>query len=142
MNPSKSESTRERHERRQAEITQRLMPFDLRAEAARIPRVPAPEHTARTIVHLDALRLTLITVDAGARVNEHRTDHPLSIQTLSGHVVVHADGMAFDLPQGKLLVVDSGVPHDVEAHEDSTVLVTVSVPEAAGNCGAQSAGLY
>jgi hypothetical protein len=40
---------------------------------------------------------------------------------------MHADGKLFDLPQGKILVLDR-VTHDVEAIEESAFLLTVAYP--------------
>lgn len=42
---------------------------------------------------------------------------------------MHADDKLFDLPQGKILVLDRAVVHDVEALEDSAFLLTVAYPQ-------------
>lgn len=44
---------------------------------------------------------------------------------------MHAHDRMFDLPMGRLLVLDREVPHDVEAVEDSVFLLTVATPEGA-----------
>jgi hypothetical protein len=41
---------------------------------------------------------------------------------------MHALDREFDLPQGRLLVLDRGVQHDVEALQDSAFLLTVAWP--------------
>jgi hypothetical protein len=50
----------------------------------------------------------------------------VSIQTLRGEIGVEAQGRTFRLPQGGLLTLDQGIPHDVEALEDSAFLLTVA----------------
>ncbi len=42
---------------------------------------------------------------------------------------MHAGGKEFDLPVGRLLVLDRAMPHDVVAIEDSAFLLTIAWPE-------------
>jgi hypothetical protein len=42
---------------------------------------------------------------------------------------MHAADKTFDLPPGRVLVLDRAVPHDVEALVDSAFLLTVAHPE-------------
>jgi quercetin dioxygenase-like cupin family protein len=41
---------------------------------------------------------------------------------------VRAQGRTFDLPAGSLLALDQGIPHDVEALEESAFLLTIAWP--------------
>jgi hypothetical protein len=41
---------------------------------------------------------------------------------------MRALGRTFDLPAGSLLALDRGLPHDVEALEDSAFLLTIAWP--------------
>jgi hypothetical protein len=41
---------------------------------------------------------------------------------------VRAEGRTFDLPTGRLLALDHGLPHDVEALEESAFLLTIAWP--------------
>jgi quercetin dioxygenase-like cupin family protein len=41
---------------------------------------------------------------------------------------MRALGRTFDLPLGSLLTLDRGAPHEVEALEDSAVLLTIAWP--------------
>ena len=61
-------------------------------------------------------------------MSDHRTDGRISIQTVSGHLQVRAEGRTFDLPAGSLLSLDRGLPHDVEALQDSALLLTIAWP--------------
>jgi hypothetical protein len=47
----------------------------------------------------------------------------------SRHIHVRAQGRTFDLPPGGLLALDQDVPHDVEALEDSSLLLTIAWPD-------------
>ncbi|HEX2876991.1 MAG TPA: AraC family ligand binding domain-containing protein [Polyangiaceae bacterium] len=97
---------------------------DLADETARIVSA-APERTARTLARLDTLRLTLMRLKGGARVKQHHTDHELSIQTVSGRVSLHTPHEHFDLPQGHVAVLERGVLHEIQADEESAILLTV-----------------
>lgn len=85
-------------------------------------------HNSKTPVKYDSLRIVLIAMKARTRIPEHQTEGRISIQTIRGHVLVHATGQTFDLPTGGLLALDHGRRHDVEALEDSAFLLTIAWP--------------
>lgn len=105
-----------------------ILSFDLAAEAEALRREARGSggHGARTLVKDAGLRIVLLVLEAGARIHEHKTDHRISVQTLSGRVGLQLPGEAIDLPAGKLLVLDEGIAHDVVAREDSVVLLSMS----------------
>jgi quercetin dioxygenase-like cupin family protein len=72
-----------------------------------------------------------MSLKAGTIVKEHKTDHEISIQTVSGHVVIHTQLERVDLPSGRVAVLQRDVVHDIEAHGDSAILITVCVSPAA-----------
>jgi len=49
-------------------------------------------------------------------------------ETVAGHIQVRAQGRTFDLPTGRLLALDKGVLHEVEALEESAFLLTIAWP--------------
>jgi quercetin dioxygenase-like cupin family protein len=99
--------------------------FESELAALRREKPWAHGHSARTIVKNDGLRVVLIAFEAGGRVLEHKTAGYLSIQTIAGHVRVGASGRSIDLKPGHLLALDHDEPHDVQAVEDSAVLLTI-----------------
>jgi quercetin dioxygenase-like cupin family protein len=108
----------------------RYLELDVARELEQLHREPewTGGRNAKTLVKQDTLRIVLMVLKAQARVPEHRTDGRLSIQTVRGRIVVRADGRTFDLPAGSLLALDQGVPHDVEALEESAFLLTIAWP--------------
>jgi quercetin dioxygenase-like cupin family protein len=109
-----------------------LLQFDLAAEIEK-------EHTedswsseigrsSKTLVKHDDLRIVLTSLKAKTRLHEHKASARISIQTLTGHIVLRVVGRTVDLPAGHLLVLDQCLPHDVEAMEDSSFLLTLSWP--------------
>ena len=86
-------------------------------------------HNAKTLVKTDSLRIVLMALAPQAQVPRHRTEGRISIQTLSGDIVVRAAGRTFDLRAGALLVLDPGIDHDVEARDvESAFLLTIAWP--------------
>ena len=83
---------------------------------------------AKTLVKYDGLRVVLIALKARSKIPGHHTEGQISIQTVAGHIQVHAQGRTFELGAGGLLALDQGLPHDVEALEDSAFLLTIAWP--------------
>lgn len=88
-------------------------------------------HTARALVREHDLRVMLIVMKAGSRITKHIANETVSIQTLAGRLRLQLPRLArqredriVDLPMGRLLVLDRGIEHDVEAVEDSAFLLT------------------
>lgn len=82
-------------------------------------------HTARTLVREPDLRIVLVVMKAGARMAEHRAKDTASIHALAGHVRLRLPETVADLPAGRLLVLERGLLHDVEAVEESSFLLTL-----------------
>lgn len=71
-------------------------------------------------------------MEADTRIPQHHNPERIFVQTVLGHIRVHADGGLFDLPQGKVLVLDRAVIHNVEAVEESSFLLTDAPPGSSG----------
>jgi quercetin dioxygenase-like cupin family protein len=97
----------------------------VRDELERESPLPAGAHTAKTLVKQPDMRIVLVVMKAGSVLKEHQAEARISVQTLSGRVRFRAAGESIELPTGKLLVVDKKVPHEVEALEDSTFLLSL-----------------
>jgi quercetin dioxygenase-like cupin family protein len=102
--------------------------FDLTRELDQLHREPGwtSGQNAKTLVKYDDFRVVLTALKARAGLPGHRTEGRISIQTVMGHIQVRAEGRTFDLPKGSLLALDRGVPHDVEALEESAFLLTIA----------------
>ena len=84
---------------------------------------------SKTIVKYPDLRIVLMAIQKNTVIREHHADGRISVQTVEGHIRMHAGGKEFDLPRGHMLVLDRGMRHDVEALEDSAFLLTIAWPE-------------
>jgi len=85
--------------------------------------------SSETLVKQQDFRLVLILMKAGTRMGEHRAEGRISIHTLQGRICVHLRDQKLELPAGRLLALDCGLHHDVEALEESAFLLTISWPK-------------
>jgi quercetin dioxygenase-like cupin family protein len=67
----------------------------------------------------------LIALQKGSRIPEHHANGHVSIHAVVGHIEVRAQERRFELRGGALLVLGEGVSHDVEALEESALLLTI-----------------
>src|SRR5450759_2099800 len=109
-----------------------LLQFDLASELDRLHRdeswLQPTGRSSKTLVKYPDLRIVLISMKANTRMQEHTAAGRISVCSLNGHIRLHLPERVVDLPAGHLLVLDQCVPHDVEASEDSAILLTLSWP--------------
>jgi quercetin dioxygenase-like cupin family protein len=107
------------------------MDFNLSTEVAQLHQEDAwlrTGHNSKTLVKQPDFRIVLIALKKGGRVEEHKADARISIHTLSGHVKLQLPDEIVDLPAGHLLALDRALEHDLEAIEESAILLTISWP--------------
>jgi quercetin dioxygenase-like cupin family protein len=105
-----------------------VLSFDLAQETATLQQEESwqrGDRNARTLVQEPSLRIVLTVLKTGARVREHQTDHPVVIQTLKGYIRVESPDETIDLLTGRLMTLQPGVAHDLEAIELSAFLLTI-----------------
>jgi quercetin dioxygenase-like cupin family protein len=100
--------------------------FSLPSEIERLaPDGSASGRRAETLIKNERLRVVLVTMRAGAELNEHSAPGPITIHALQGRFTVrHGDG-SDDLDSGALIALDEGVRHSVQAVEDGAFLLTI-----------------
>ncbi len=112
-----------------------VLTFDFTEEASKLRQEgPWLQHgrNAVTLAKYADFRVVFMLMQPGTRMQEHHASGRISVQTLSGHVRVHLREQAIDLPAGHLLALEREVAHDVEAVEESAVLLTIAWPGEAG----------
>ena len=107
-----------------------FLEFDLTLETDRLHGETTwnTGQNARTLIKYDDLRVVLMALKAGSRIPEHKANGRISVQVLSGHIRLNASGRTFDLRPGSLLALDERAPHDLEALDESAVLLTIAWP--------------
>lgn len=102
-----------------------LDPLAADREMREEPAYARDGHTARTLVRDRDLRIVLIVMKAGARIDEHAAEDTASVHVLSGQVRLQLPDRTVDVPAGQLLVLARGLRHAVEAARDSAFLLTI-----------------
>lgn len=105
-----------------------FLEFDLIEEADRLHREPtwSSGQNARTLIKFDDFRVVLMVLKASTRIPGHKANGRITVHVLSGHVRLNAAGRTFDLRPGSLLALDKDVPHDLEALQESAILLTIA----------------
>ncbi|MBJ7607815.1 MAG: cupin domain-containing protein [Candidatus Dormibacteraeota bacterium] len=83
------------------------------------------DHSARTLAKHPAMRLVLVAMKSGGRMEEHHTDSAITVQCLEGRLHFEVGGATHDLVPGHFLVVTERLPHSVVAIEECAFLLTI-----------------
>jgi len=86
------------------------------------------DRNGKTLLKEPHLHVTLTALKRGARLDEHKTAGPVTIHALSGRLRFTVEGNDRELGAGDLLAIEPGVPHSVEALEESAFLMTLGWP--------------
>lgn len=105
-----------------------LIAIDLVEELEAIRRGDAystGDHAAHTVSKQSGIRVVLIALKSGGRMNEHHADAPITVHGLQGAVNFTVGDQILRLTPGLLLSVAAGMLHSVEAIEESAFLLTI-----------------
>jgi quercetin dioxygenase-like cupin family protein len=104
--------------------------IDVGAEAKRLKSkldASGGDREATSLVKDYGLNVMLMLLRRGARLHEHHTKGPLTVQVLSGRVKFAAAGVPHEIASGTIFALDREVAHSVEALEDSALLLTTAI---------------
>ena len=71
------------------------------------------------------VRVIVLTFEAGFTLKKHSVAKIVLMQALDGHLRVLAGGQVTDLVPGALLRLEAGLEHEVEALEESRLMLTL-----------------
>ena len=83
---------------------------------------------AITLQKSSSLRVVLISMHKGAILREHKVEGPITLFILSGRITFSADNDKINVGTNELIVLEKTIPHDVEALEDTTFILTIVQP--------------
>src|ERR1700688_3731395 len=111
-------------------LAEPLLQIDLERELQQLRREDYWQRetgrSSKTLAKYPDFRIVLILMKSGTRMQQHRAEGRISIQQLKGQVCIHLADRKVNVSAGHLLVLDCGVLHDVEAVEESALLLTIS----------------
>jgi quercetin dioxygenase-like cupin family protein len=67
-----------------------------------------------------------ILMKAGQVMKEHQAPFPIIVHLLEGSIDFGVQGEVSSLEAGDILSLDASVPHDLKAHADSVIRLTLS----------------
>lgn len=67
-----------------------------------------------------------IAMKKGTIMREHKTAFPIVVQLLEGNIDFSVQKVPNQLKKGDLIALDGNVPHDLKAHEDSVIRLTLT----------------
>jgi quercetin dioxygenase-like cupin family protein len=112
------------------ELAEPLLQIDFERELQQLRREDSWQRetgrSSKTLAKYPDFRIVLILMKSGTQMRQHRAEGRISIQQLKGQVCIHLADRKVTLSTGHLLVLDCGVLHDVEALEESALLLTIS----------------
>lgn len=78
-----------------------------------------------TAVKTTNLSIVLTAIKKGATLCGHQVDGPITLQVVSGAIQFGIAGEPRRLAAGTVIALDNAIPHDIEALEDSDLLLTI-----------------
>lgn len=105
-----------------------LLTFDLTREIEQLRSEGRWQsgHTAKTLAKYPDLRAVLIVMKEGGRLEKHRAQGRISVQTLDGKIRFNTAERSVELAAGQMLTLERGISHDVEGIVESAFLLTIA----------------
>lgn len=92
----------------------------------------------RTLAKDGPLRLTLVAMAEGVQVDTHLAETPITLQPLEGRIRYRVEDETFELEAGQILYFGPGHAQDIQALEDTALLLTITAQ--GGTMGSQEKG--
>jgi quercetin dioxygenase-like cupin family protein len=108
-----------------------LLQISFAEQLERLKQEPAwhsGDRNAITLTKEPQLRVLLLAMKRGSNLHEHRASGPVTIQVVSGLVRLTVSAQVLDLKPGELAILESAIAHEVEAVEESALLLTLVKP--------------
>ena len=81
---------------------------------------------SRTLVKHRDLRMVLTVMRTGAHLHRHQARGTVLIHVLSGYIRARVVGEVVEAPVGHALSLDPNLEHEIEAVDESAVLITIA----------------
>jgi Uncharacterized conserved protein len=77
----------------------------------------------KVLVNEPEYRMVLLNLRKGQSVPEHANQAVVTVYALVGHITFYEGSQSCELHAGEVVRIDAGLPHHLEAHEDSALYV-------------------
>lgn len=103
--------------------------FDLATHLAELRQDEAylrSGRAGRTLAKHGPLRLTLVALSEGVKVETHLAETPMTLQPLEGRLRYRVGNETLELAEGQVLYFGPGHAQDITALEDTSLLLTIT----------------
>jgi quercetin dioxygenase-like cupin family protein len=110
------------------EVAGPAVTFTISDEMDMLTREPewlSGDRNAVTVLKTPNLSVVLTVIKKGAKLCGHEVDGPITIQVLSGAVRFGLAADSKTLRDGTVIALDKAVPHEIEALENSGLMLTI-----------------
>lgn len=110
-------------------LTGAHLTFELAEQIAELradPQYRQNGRLGRTLVKEGELRLTMTVLEEGAEVATHHAVSPMTLQVLEGRLRYRVGQEELELAAGELLFFGPGDAEDIEALEDTALLLQIT----------------
>ncbi len=83
------------------------------------------DRNAITVFKSNGLRLVLIALHKNAEMVKHSAKGMITVHVKEGLIKFSTDEQSVELSAGQMIVLHEGIPHSVQALEESTFLLTL-----------------
>lgn len=77
----------------------------------------------KVLINEPEYRMVLLNLRKGQSVPEHANKAVVTVYALVGHITFYGGDASCELHAGEVVYLDAGIPHHLEAHEDSALYV-------------------
>jgi quercetin dioxygenase-like cupin family protein len=109
-----------------------LLKFSIEKETNKLKNEPTWSENDRNSITLQKnsrLRVVLISMHKGADLREHTLEGPITLYVVAGKINFTAEVDSVELKTNELVVLERTIPHNVEALEDTTFILTIIQPQ-------------
>jgi quercetin dioxygenase-like cupin family protein len=100
---------------------------DLEAAADELTgKLPGNRRQTKSLARESGVSVIIMAMEAGDVLDQHSADGVVTIQLLRGHATLMADGQPLDVRPEQLVMMEPGLKHNLQAEEQSVVMLTVT----------------
>jgi len=110
-------------------LTGEKLTFDLAVQIAELRQDESyirSGRVGRTLIKAGPLRLTLTVIAEGVDIGTHHAASPMTLHVLEGRLKYRVGDDAFEIGQGEVLFFGPGHAQDIQALEDTALLLTIT----------------
>lgn len=101
--------------------------IDLETEADKLlESLPGHRRKTRSLAREAGVSVVMMAMEGGDAVHEHSAPGVVTVHAMRGHVNLRTGGETIELRSGQLAVFQPAVKHDLEAQEQSVIVLTLT----------------